>query len=101
MRVVFDTNVFIAAAIKEGFTNNLIELSAEGQIELLTSEEILEELRQKLSNKFKWKKEKIDLFINRLQTNTKIVTTTKSRIKAVDRDPEGRRASNETREHKG
>ena len=88
MRVVFDTNVFIAAAIKEGFTNNLIELSAEGQIELLTSEEILEELRQKLSNKFKWKKEKIDLFINRLQTNTKIVTTTKSRIKAVDRDPE-------------
>lgn len=43
MRVVFDTNVYISAAIKSELAENLIELAAKTDlIILLTSEEILE-----------------------------------------------------------
>ena len=87
MKIAFDTNIFIAAALKEGFTDDLIELSAEGKIDILTSEAILDELREKLSDKFKWTEDKIDFFINRIIKNSKIVIP-KSKIKIVDRDPD-------------
>lgn len=87
MKVVFDTNVFIAAALKGGFTEELIELSNEGQISLITSEEILKELRQKLLSKFDRTEEKVDFFIDQIRKTTKVAEITE-KVNVVHRDPE-------------
>ena len=48
MRVVFDTNIFIAAALKGGFSEDIIKMAAGGLVTLVCPEEILTELNQKL-----------------------------------------------------
>lgn len=86
MKVVFDTNVFIAAALRGGFAEDLIELSAKDQIRLLTSEEILTELRQKLLSKFAWTAERVDFFIARIRMTSEIIKI-KEKIDVITRDP--------------
>lgn len=53
MRIVLDTNVLIAALIARGTCHELLEHCIV-QHELITSEFILDELREKLINKFKY-----------------------------------------------
>lgn len=44
MRLVLDTNVVISAVVGSGAPARLIDLAAEGEIDLLTSEPLLSEL---------------------------------------------------------
>jgi putative PIN family toxin of toxin-antitoxin system len=53
VRIVLDTNVLIAALIARGTCHELLEHCIV-QHELITSEFILDELREKLINKFKY-----------------------------------------------
>ena len=60
MRIVFDTNVLIAALITaEGVCGNLVKRCAQAHTPI-TSEFILNELREKLPEKFKKKPSDID-----------------------------------------
>lgn len=87
MRVVFDTNIYIAAALRGGFAEDIFALADKKIITLITSKEILRELKQKLLTKFEYTDEQADLLISRVK---KIATITypKDKIKVVSRDPD-------------
>ena len=87
MRVVFDTNVYISAAIKSELAENLIELAAKTDfITLLTSEEILDELREKLTSKFERSETITDIFIDRIRKIAELIEITE-KVNVVKRDP--------------
>ena len=68
MRVVLDTNVYIAAALNDGLSSDVLETIVKLQtLALVTSEEILEELEDKLRNKFQWSENDIDRFLTRIK----------------------------------
>jgi putative PIN family toxin of toxin-antitoxin system len=63
MRIVLDTNVFIAAALKSGLAEDILHMAAEENlITLVVSSEIISELAEKLKEKFKWQDIDITLF---------------------------------------
>ena len=59
MRIVFDTNVLVAAVVASGVCRDLIEYCTEHH-ELVTSHYILQELREKLSRKFRLTPDVVD-----------------------------------------
>lgn len=87
MRVVFDTNVYIAAALTGEFARTILQLAEKRVINLLTSEEILKELWEKLISKFDKSEENVDLFVKKILNIAEIVKVTEN-IFAVKRDPE-------------
>ena len=88
MRVVLDTNVFIAEALGGEFAEDIIDMivTARGMA-VVTSDEILIEIQQKLQEKFKWLQEDIDLYIGRIRRIAEVVETSE-KISVVTRDPE-------------
>lgn len=87
MRIVFDTNIFIAAALKGGFSENIIELAVLRVVTLVTSEEILTELKYKLLTKFHWPENEVDFFIKRTREVSEIVSVPET-IFIVKHDPD-------------
>ncbi len=87
MRVVFDTNIFIASALRGGFSENIIALAQEGIISLVSSDDILSELKQKLISKFDKDEYKVDLFISNIRKIAEIVEITE-KVSVITRDPE-------------
>lgn len=87
MRVVFDTNIFIAAALRGGFSENIIAFAERGIIRLISSDDILDELKQKLISKFERDEHTVDLFISYIRKIAEIVEITE-KISVIIRDPE-------------
>lgn len=88
MRIVFDTNIYISAAINSKFAEDLIKLAAKTDfITLLASEEILDELREKLISKFERSDTIVDIFIDRIRKITELVEITE-KVNIVKRDPD-------------
>ena len=74
MKIVLDTNLYIAAALHDGLAKNILEFVFENSsVTLITSKEILEELSNKLSNKFKWSEERISFYLDAINTMSEIV----------------------------
>jgi len=87
MRVAVDTNVLIAAALKEGLVRTILFMAAKGgTITLLCSNAILLELGDKLDKKFHWQQSDITRFVNNLQEVSETVLPTQT-IHVVARDP--------------
>jgi putative PIN family toxin of toxin-antitoxin system len=87
MRVVFDTNVFIAAALRGGFSEDILRIaSSTDLITLVCSEEILKELEQKLKEKFKWEQNDCDFFITTIREICELVLV-KEKLQIITRDP--------------
>lgn len=88
MRIVLDTNIYIAAAITSGLSKEIIQLAAETKsITLITSKEILEELKEKLLSKFERSEIIIDTFIERIIKIAEVVQITE-KVSIITRDPE-------------
>lgn len=88
MRVVFDTNIYISAAIKSELAEDLIEMAAKTDlIQLITSEEILDELSEKLISKFERLNTIVNIFINRIRKIAEVVEITE-KVNVVKRDPD-------------
>lgn len=87
MRIVFDTNIYIAAALKGGFSENIIEMAALRAVMLITSEEILTELKQKLLAKFYWKENEADFFINYIRKISEVIRISEV-VSVISRDPD-------------
>lgn len=88
MRTVFDTNVFIAAALKGGFARDILEFAeTTNLITILTSEEILLELRRKLLAKFDESESNVNFFIEKIRSITEVVKITE-KISIITRDPQ-------------
>jgi putative PIN family toxin of toxin-antitoxin system len=84
--ILLDTNVLIAAFVARGFCNELLEHCIR-QHNLVTSEFIINEFRDKLSNKFNYKSEEINQATELLLSRMKVVVY-KSLEQSVCRDPE-------------
>lgn len=87
MRVVLDTNIFIAAALKGGFSEDIIKMAPLKLIVLVCSEKILQELYEKLISKFKWDDKDAKFFVDTLKEIVEIVQT-KEKLNVIARDPE-------------
>lgn len=87
MKIVLDTNVFIAAALKGGFSEDIIKMAANKQILLLCSEDILEELREKLRTKFGWSEKDTMFFVNTIKEAAEVIQI-KQKSHIVTRDPD-------------
>ena len=63
MRVVLDTNVYISAAILGRVCEEIVQICRFSNLEVFISKGIISELKDKLSQKFFWRDEQIDVFL--------------------------------------
>jgi putative PIN family toxin of toxin-antitoxin system len=88
--VVADTNVLVSAIQFGGKPKHLLDLAAEGHIDLAISEAILEETLRVLRDKFHHTPDEVIETGNQLKVIARTVTPTES-INAVDADPSDNR----------
>lgn len=86
MRILLDTNVLIAAFIARGVCHALFEYCIQKHT-LISSEFILSELREKLTDKFKYSKQDADDVVRHIQTRIEIVFPDDP-VESVCRDPD-------------
>lgn len=88
MKIVLETNVYIAVALQGEFAEDIIELvTTNSDVTVIVSQEILLELRQKLEEKFNWLKEDIDLLIAKIGKISETVKITE-KVNIIKRDPD-------------
>lgn len=86
-RVVINTNVYISGIFWAGPSREVLDLARAGIIEVYTSQEILDELKEKLTKKFNLDPEEADFFVFDMMTFTRQVTIQKKMV-VVKEDPE-------------
>lgn len=88
IRAVFDTNILISGVLYSGKPSRLVDLVVEGEIQLVSSVEIIQEFSEVIARpKFHLSKEEHQLYTNfviRLST----IIATKSKFKVVTQDPD-------------
>lgn len=87
MRIVLDTNVYIAAALKGGFSEDIIKMASNNLVILVCSEDILKELYKKLTEKFQWRNKDAVYFIDTLREVVEIVNI-EQKLNIIKRDPD-------------
>jgi uncharacterized protein len=89
VRVVFDTNVFIAAALKPAghLAGWVFAPRGSRGFESFTSPSILSEVADKLEHKFEYAKGDVAKFLSKLQPSLTLVHPTRQ-ISAVPNDPD-------------
>lgn len=73
LRIVFDTNVYISAALHGRQAERVLELASAQLVILLTSEAILSELEEKLLDKLEWPQARSTLFVETIRDLAEIV----------------------------
>ncbi|OGY09414.1 MAG: putative toxin-antitoxin system toxin component, PIN family [Candidatus Blackburnbacteria bacterium RIFCSPHIGHO2_01_FULL_43_15b] len=89
-RVVFDTNIFISAILFGSAPRELLELARSMDIQLVTSNDILLELAEKLHGKFKWNEEEVKEVIAGIGMFAEVIKP-KIKIAKITTDPEDNR----------
>src|SRR3990167_2162052 len=87
MRIVLDTNIIIAAFLSHGLTSDVLELGEQEDIEVFSSEEILEETKTRLVNKLRLEESYVENFINLTRKSLKLVNPIQ-KIDVVKSDPD-------------
>lgn len=86
LKIVFDTNIYISAFLKSGFSRELFNLAVQKKIKLFSSSDILLELENKLQKKFQVEDNDIKIFIAIISQVAEIVKPEK-KLKIVKTDP--------------
>jgi len=87
VKVVLDTNVFISALFWQGAPYQIFKRILEGAILNFVSPQILEELKERLLDKFKLPPEKVKEFLEIIVFSSQIVYP-KKKLNIVKKDPE-------------
>ena len=87
MRVVFDTNIYVAAVLRGGFAEDIIALADKKIIILVTSSDILNELENKLLIKFNFSHDQVNFIVKRINKLSVVIDTTE-KITQIKRDPD-------------
>jgi len=86
MKVVFDTNTLISAAIAKGKPRKLLLMALAKEFVLVSSKELLEELEEVIARpKFKLTSEEVSKFVSIVRKTVKIVKV-KSSFRIVNED---------------
>lgn len=87
MRIVLDTNIYIAAALRNSFSEDIVNIIRTTQnLTGITSEVILAELGDKLQTKFNWLQEDINRLLLKIRKMVEVVEI-KEKVSMVTRDP--------------
>jgi len=87
LKAVFDTNVLVSGIVHAGKSKLLIDAVLEGKINLVLSEQIIQEFRRVIArDKFKLSESQQDILTNFVTRISNIVRV-KSRFKTIDEDP--------------
>jgi putative PIN family toxin of toxin-antitoxin system len=73
LRIVFDTNVYISAALHGRQAETVLELASAGLLTLVTSPAILAELEEKLVNKLGWSLNRVELFLETIRDLAEVI----------------------------
>ncbi len=73
LRIVFDTNVYISAALFGRRAETVLQLASGGKLILLISAPILSEIEEKLRDKFEWPESQIAIFLDTIGEITEMV----------------------------
>lgn len=87
LKIVFDTNIYISAFLKSGFSRELLNCALEEKFEIFCSSAILSELENKLRKKFKIIDQDINLFILTISKVVKVVSPSQ-KLMIVKVDPQ-------------
>ena len=87
LRVVVDTNVYISAIFWGGKPRHVIDLGRDGKIQIFTSEDIEQEILDKLMTKFGLNSDDAGRVMADFSTFTKPIRVSR-RIRAVKDDPD-------------
>lgn len=87
MRIVLDTNIYVAAALSDGLAKKILEFLFENSaVLLITSQKILEELSNKLYSKFHWSQERVNFYLDNIKIVSEIVQPS-TKLNIIKRDP--------------
>ena len=86
IKAVLDTNVFISALFWKGVPYEVVRKSLTGEFLIIISPEIIEEISERLLNKFKFPLADANDFIEIITINSYIVEP-KNKLKVVKEDP--------------
>jgi putative PIN family toxin of toxin-antitoxin system len=90
-KVVLDTNILISAIVFGGKPRKVLESAIRGEIQLVLTEKIIQEMREVLEGKkFQYPKEITDLIIQELEALAEIVKP-KENISLIEKDPKDNR----------
>jgi putative PIN family toxin of toxin-antitoxin system len=87
MRIVLDTNIYIAAFLSRGLASEVLRLGERGEIELYASPGILKELETRLTDKLKQDKSYIKGYVTHISKSVKLVIPNK-KIDVITKDPD-------------
>lgn len=87
LRVVFDTNVYIAALLRPGLSEELVSRGLRGEFMICSSEYIFTELRRKLADKQLLPIANVAAYINFIKKRVEIIAVTTAE-KVIARDPD-------------
>lgn len=86
-KIVLDTNVYISAFLFGGVPEKIIELAIESKVELFISAPILDELKEKLLEKFHYPEEEANKILNTILLIAQSVKA-KGSLKNISTDPD-------------
>lgn len=90
MKVVLDTNIYISAAILGRVCEDVLETCKFGNIDVFISNDIIDELKDKLTNKFLWKDNQISAFLENILEFCIIVEINEN-VNFMENDPDDNR----------
>lgn len=87
MKLVLDTNVYVAAFLQKGLASDILRLGINRKVQLYISSEIQKELREKLDVKFKVDSKRINEFMSVVSYSTSTIKPRK-KLNVVNIDPD-------------
>ena len=90
IRVVVDTNIFVSAILFGGDCEKILNLAEENRIKLITSPDILKELKEVLQKKFKFDKKISEMTISTIKEISLVVYPKRKLIVIKEMDADNR-----------
>jgi len=87
LRVVLDTNVYISAAILGRVCEEIIQTCRFSNLKVFISKDIMDEIKDKLSQKFLWQDDQVNIFLESIIEFCKIVEVNE-KITYIKDDPD-------------
>ncbi len=87
MKIILDSNVYIAAFLSNGLASDILEFGFKKQVNIYTSSEILDEVRTRLINKLKLEEKFVNEFIKQVCKSLNVVVP-RQKLNLIDDDPD-------------
>lgn len=87
MRVVLDTNVYISAAILGRVCEEIVQTCRFSDLQVFISKDIIDEIGDKLSCKFLWQDDQVNVFLESIMEFCQIVKVNE-KITYIEDDPD-------------